>query len=149
MNREELYMANTYKCEELKKRLKPIVSYDTLIDGQLIYHESDNNIFNVNNFSEYTKESNLLSYKDINDKLYKMSATGWYYYDECIADEVEEMFTPKLYNVNNGILTVAFNKQAALKFVREKYKTCIGEDWMYLDSMQQIKEVDGFDVVLK
>lgn len=85
------------KVKELLKRLKLITDWSTVKEGDSIFYKADNSIFNVNKFSEFNKEDNIIWYKNVNDRIYDMSATGWYYYDETIADEIEDEFTPKLW----------------------------------------------------
>lgn len=157
MNREELYMVETYKCEELKKRLNPILDWSKVKEGQLMFHNQDNNIFNESRFSEYNKTDNLVWYKTRDGLLYNMSATGWYYYDESVADEVEEYFTPKLYIVSSVkypedySFVVSFNeKYLKNDFLKSmKFDDVSDSEFEKKFQYEVLKSVDGFEVVLK
>lgn len=157
MDRAEMYMVETYKVEELRKRLKPITDWSEVMEGQLIYHNNDNNIFNINRFSEYNKEDNIIWYKNRDGLLYNMSPTGWYYYDESVADEVEEHYRPKLYVINSVnypedyLYVVAFDE----KHLKQEYLKSMNmddisdEEFWDKYGYEELKTVDGFDIVLK
>lgn len=156
MERSEMYMIETYKCKELKERLRLISNWNKVKIGQLIYHTDDNNIFNVNKFSEYNKEDNIVWYKNRDGLLYDRSATGWYYYDELIADEVEKHYTPKLYIVSSikypedYWFSVAFDeKQLKECFCKEMKEDLTYEEFQDKYSYEELKTVDNFDIVLK
>lgn len=152
MDRIEMYMVETYKCEELKKTLKPITDWSKVKEGTKIFNDMDNNIYNDNVFISYDKDNNIIEYAVIDyhykeNKEYTRSANGWYYYDESIADKVEEMFTPRLYELE-GMMTVAFNKDEALKYLKEKY-THVDFSNRDAEEINHIDEVDDFKIELK
>lgn len=97
MNRNELYMLEYYKREELIKRLKPIVDWKELNEGCLIWHSDSNSIYGADVFNGIDID-NLVTYSNIGGS-FRRSKTGWYYFDESIADEVNEYWTPKLWEV--------------------------------------------------
>jgi len=99
MDRNELIMLNTYKLEALKQKLKPITDWDDVKRNTLIFNEADNNIYNINKFITVDKEDKVVTYENREGKGYNYSSSDWYYYDECIVDEVNEYWTPKLWEV--------------------------------------------------
>lgn len=161
MDRSELYMKETYKCEELKKKLKPITNWKNIKQGTQIFHEQDNNIYNTNIFISYDKENNLVKYIAVShqkeNKEYAMSANGWYIYDESIVDEVEELYTPKLYIINSIKypediwFTVAFNEQHLIECFKKEMneKNLTDEEFQDKYNWEQLKNVDGFKIVLE
>lgn len=161
MNRAELYMKETYKCEELKKRLKPIVDWENIKQGTQIFHNQDINIYNTNIFIDHDKENNLVKYIVVNhqkeNKEYTMSANGWYIYDESIVDEVEELYTPKLYMIWNVEyledyqFIVAFDKQhLKQEFIKDNnLKKMTEEEFWNKYQCEEIKEVNGFKIILE
>lgn len=156
MNREELIMVKTYKCKELKKKLKPITDWKDVYENQLMFHEDDNNIYNENCFGSYDKENNIVEYGTITG-WYTRSANGWYYYDETIADEVEEHYTPKLYIVKDiqyredYWFVVAFDeKHLKENFIKNnRMENMTDEEFSDKYECEQLKCIDGFDVILK
>lgn len=157
MDRNELNMLNDYKVKELKKRLAPITDYTKLKEGQRLFHENDINIFNTNIFSEISDDLKILWYKNKDGKLYDMSASNWYLYDETIAEEVEEYFTPKLYSVTDKlkptkhIMIVAFNKDHLKKcFIKEMFMPDMTkEEFFNRFVCVEFQYVDGFKVILE
>lgn len=108
MEREELMKLNDYKIDELKKRLIPITDWnkvkkDSKKKAIYIFHESDTDIFIQNKFADYNEKDNIVAYyyRVFRNERYKYNSnkesTGWYYYDESIAKEVDKYWTPKLY----------------------------------------------------
>lgn len=161
MNRAELYMKETYKCEELKKRLKPIVDWENIKRRTRIFHSQDTNIYNTNVFISYDKKNNLVKYIAVNNrkpnKEYAMSANGWYIYDESIADEVEELYTPKLYIIwgveypEDYQFIVAFdNKHLKQEFIKDNnLEEMTDEDFWNKYECGELKEVNGFKITLE
>lgn len=157
MDRAELYALNDYKREELKKKLKPITDWNDVNIGQYLYHETDNNIFNVNKLLSVNLKENLLKYQDRDSKVYEMSLTGWYIYDEYVADEVEENWTPKLYIVipvdqsEEYEMIVACNENHLYSCFLEKHQE-IPKEELTLEQFKEfyyydlIKEVDEFNI---
>jgi hypothetical protein len=157
MDRSELYMLDTYKREELKKRLKPINDWTKVNQGQYLFHETDNNIFNVNQLLSVNLKENMVKYQDRNSNVYEMSLTGWYHYDEFVADEVGEYWTPKLYIVtpidqsDEYELMVACNENHLYSCFLEKHKE-IQKGELTLDEFNEnysfdlVKEVDEFSI---
>lgn len=157
-----MYMAETYKCKELIKRLKPIENWKEVGIGTKIFHYTDNNIYNDNVFLGYDKENNLIKYAVIDyskseNEEHTMSETGWYYYDEFIADEVEEHYTPKLYNIWNirceedYQFMVAFNKKhLKQEYIKDNHlEEITDEEFWNKYECEELKEVNGFKIVLK
>lgn len=162
MDRSELYMVDTYKCEELKKRLKPVEDWSKVKRGTKLFHDTDNNIYNDNAFISYDEDNNLVTYwvqdysKPENNE-YTMSASGWYFYDENIVDDVAEYFTPKLYIVSSNKypedywFIVAFNdKHLIVEFKKSMRKEDISEEEFYNKYQYEVlNKVDGFEITLK
>ena len=161
MDRAELYMIETYKCEELKKRLKSITEWKSVKQGTLIFHSHDNSIYNTNIFISYNEDNDLVKYTVANNrkpnKKYTMSANGWYIYDESIVDEVEELYTPKLYIINSIKypediwFTVAFNEQHLIECFKKEMneKKLTNEEFENKYNWEQLKNVDGFKITLE
>lgn len=100
MDRCELHMLDMYKREDMKVKLKPIVNWDEIKKGTEIYHHDSNDIYGYDVFQGIDTNDDCVVYKNREDKQYSMSKSGWYLYDEYIADEVEEKWTPKLWIVS-------------------------------------------------
>jgi hypothetical protein len=157
MDRAELYALNDYKREELKKRLKPITDWTKVNQGQYLFHETDNNIFNVNQLLSVNLKENMLKYQDKSSKVYEMSLTGWYYYDESIADEIEQYWTPKLYIVtpidqsDEYELIVGCNDSHVYSCYLEKHEEIPKNELTFEEfkenyEIELVKEVNGFDI---
>lgn len=158
MDRSELYALNDYKREELKKRLVPVTDWNKVESGQYIFHDTDTSIMNRNKFISIDKDGKLIKYYNcIDQKVYEYSVSGWYYYDESIADEIEENWTPKLYIVipvdqsEEYELVVACNENHLYSCFLEKHQE-IPKEELTLEQFKEfyyydlIKEVDGFNI---
>ena len=96
-------------------------------------------------------------YKTNERKEYWMSASGWYYYDESIADEVNDQFTPKLYILNSVRsaedywFVVAFNERHLKESFIEsmRFDDMTDEEFWEKYEYNILDNVDGFDIVLK
>lgn len=157
-----MYKAETYKCKELRERLKPIINWDEVRTGTKIFHNTDNNIYNDNVFLEYDKENNLIKYAVIDyskpeNEEHTMSTTGWYFYDEIIADEVKEHYTPKLYMIweigyeEDYTFIVAFDEIHLKKEYIKEYNLEDMTEGRFEARYywEALTEVDGFKIVLK
>ena len=162
MDRSEMYMVETYKREELRKKLKPIKNWEKVLGGARLFHDTDNNITNNSIFISYDKANNLVNYMVVDysqseNKDYTMSASGWYYYDESIADEVAEHYTPKLYIINDVDckedywFVVAFDEQHLKKeFIKAmNMENMSDEDFWEKYWYEILKNVDEFEIVLR
>ncbi|APH20877.1 hypothetical protein RSJ8_4072 (plasmid) [Clostridium botulinum] len=157
-----MIMVETYKCEELRKKLKSIINWDEVRTGTKIFHNTDNNIYNDNVFLGYDKENNSIKYMVIEylkpeKEEYTMSSTGWYFYDEIIADEVEEHYTPKLYNIwdirneEDYLFMVAFDKKhLKQEYIKDNHlEEMTDKEFWNKYGCEELEEVNGFEVVLK
>ena len=165
MNRNELLSLDYHKKEELLKRLKPVQNWDKVDQGTYLFHRADNSIFNISIFERYDRENNIVYYcidksfmKEFNGN-YEYHTLGWYYYDESIVDEVEELWTPKLWIVSNkdedkDTLIVACNEQHLYRCFIEEHTDCSTDGYSYETFKQSFNyklanEIDGFDIVVK
>lgn len=154
MKKEEILELNNRKLKGLKEKLVKVTDYTKIKEGQLLFHEMDNNIFNINEFVELTDDNTILWYKNNEGLLHNMSANGWYYHDESIADEIEDYFTPKLYSVTDKlnpkqhVLLIALNEDHLKKCYTEEMllNNMTKEDFLERFIYSEIQYVDGFKI---
>lgn len=154
MYRSELYALDTYKNEEMKVRLKPVTDWNKVSLEEEIWHCDSNSIYGYDTFEGLTEEG-YVRYQNYKGE-YTRSNTGWYYYDESIAVEVDELWTPKLWEVcdrgyqEDRWLFVACNEQHLLSCWNEEQRDNLtyGEFVKQYD-LCHIEEVDGFKIMVK
>lgn len=158
MNRAELIMLDSYKRDEMAKRLKPILNWDEVKKGTEIFHSDSNDVYASDEFEGLNPtDTNIIIYKNREGKQYEMSGSGWYFYNEYIADEVEEMWTPKLYFVKgvgsndteDYTFIIACNPDHLVKCWNEKFYDSQFEDielFMEEYEFYIIKECDDFHI---
>ena len=100
MDRSELHMLDVYKREDMQVKLKPITNWDEIKKGTEIYHCDSNDVYSCDIFQGINSTDDCVVYINQDNKQYSMSKSGWYLYDEYIADEVKEKWTPKLWIVS-------------------------------------------------
>lgn len=157
MDRSELYMLDVYKKHELIKRLKPIVNWEEIKCGTVIWNDSSNCVFGYDIFEGLNPtDEDIIIYRNREDKQYTFSKTGWYYYDENIADEVDEMWTPKLYILdyfegeNSCEYVIACNEDHLLSVWNAKNnETYTLDEFQEIFNITQLTKCGDFDIVVK
>lgn len=155
MKRSELNMLESYKRNELIDRLKPIKDWDSIKKGELIWNDNSDSIFGYDKFEGLNPtDEDIIIYRNQKDVQYTYSKTGWYHYNENIAAEVDEMWTPKLYGVTNKnnctLYLVACNTDHAWKCFNEEYNY----DVLWLDFKEnyllfEFDKCGDFDIIVK
>jgi len=166
MKREELMKLRDYKINEIKRRLIPITDWNIVKKESkkkviYIFHEGDKDIFIQNKFVDYDEKENMIryayrTYRNEGYRYSKKESIGWYYYNEPIADEVEEYWTPKLYIIKlpygaeNTI--IACNEEHLWKcFNDESSDDCYVNFQQFKNTFKHrtIESVDEFKIIVK
>lgn len=146
------------KVVELTNRLNPIIDWDAVKEGTFIFNKNSNNIYQIDKFISLNTnliEDGLVAYRSETDnKEYEYSKTGWYFYDESVADEVNEEYTPKLWwsykikNEEDFWICVACNvRELYDRWVNERYFDGEFDDFGEEVEYSEIKELDGYNIV--
>lgn len=156
MYRSELYTLDTYKNEEMKVRLKPVTDWNKVSLEEEIWHCDSDSIYGYDTFEGLTKEG-YVRYENYKGE-YTRSNTGWYYYDESIAVEVDELWTPKLWEVCDHResyqcdrwLFIACNEQHLLSCWNEEQRDNLTyEEFTEQYNLYCINKVSGFKIEVK
>lgn len=156
MDRSELFALDTYKNEEMKIRLKPITDWNRVPLEEEIWNCDSNDIYGYDTFEGLTEEKHI-KYQNYKGE-YTRSNVGWYYYDESIADAVNELWTPKLWEVCDHRqdyqcdrwFFIACNEQHLLSCWNEEQKDNLTyEEFTEKYNINCINEVDGFEIKVK
>lgn len=140
MKRIDLLFNDCNMTKELKSRLKKVEDYNSLKLGDLLFHDTDNSITNENIFMEFDRENNLVTYKNaLTDRCYTMSATGWYYLNHLDVLEVEDLFKPRLYQIQDKLF-VSNRKMLEEDLLELGYK--------HLEATE-VNSVGDFDIVIR
>lgn len=105
------------KAEELFTRLRQVAPEDwiSLKKGTLLIHLSDRD-FLCDVFLQYRVDgetSPVMQYENIHGHKFWASATGWYYADEEIIDEIHEKYRPKLLQFKENVFVARTDKEIA------------------------------------
>ena len=157
MKRSELNMLESYKRNELIDRLKLIKDWDSIKKGELIWNDNSDSIFGYDNFEGLNPtDEDIIIYRNQKDVQYTYSKTGWYYYDENIAAEVDEMWTPKLYILDyfegesSCEHVIACNEDHLLSVWNAKNnETYTLDEFQEIFNITQLTKCGDFDIVVK
>ncbi|EOU1990632.1 hypothetical protein C4D27_18040 [Clostridium perfringens] len=149
MKLEKLEIIRRNKLEGVLNAFNPIKSFDDVSEGAFIYHKDSVNIFAYDIFKSV--EDGVVTYiSSIDNKEYKMKAVNWYFYDESIANGVDEYWTPKLWVVDGIYHFVACNEEQLVECWNERNCDTISYDkFMEEHDFAKLLEVDGFEISLK
>lgn len=145
------------KVAALIEKLLPITDWSAVKKDTYIFNKNSNNIYGFDQFVSFdTKmvEHGIVTYTSLKDgKEYEYNKVGWYYYDESIADEIEEYFTPKLwwsykvgYQEDFWICVACNIEELYDRWVQEHGFTGTIEDFGEEIEYECINELDGYSI---
>ncbi|MEG2289554.1 MAG: hypothetical protein RSC24_06265 [Clostridium sp.] len=159
MDRSELYMLNTYKRHELEKRLKPVVCWEEIKKGELIWNSNSDSIYGFDIFEGLNPtDKNIIMYKNREGKMYDRDKSNWYFYDENISDYVEDKWSPKLWhiigvgseNAEDYAFMIACNELHLLSCWNKKMNDNLTfPKFMDEYEFNKLSKCEDFDIVIK
>ena len=143
---------NREKVNLLITKLQPIIDWSSIKIGTHIFHKSSNNVFAVDKLVKINEDR--ITYINVNGiQLYEQSMNNWYFYDESIADEVNEYLTPKLwwsklskYPEDLWICVSCNIEELYDRWVKEHSFKGDLESWLEQIEYCEIKELDGYSI---
>lgn len=157
MDRSELYALDTYKVEEMKVKLQPITDWNEVKQGTEIWKEDIRFSYKRYSIFEEIVEEGIIKHTPFSRSVTD-SSKGWYYYDEYIAKEIDELWTPKLWEVCDHReayqcdrwLFIACNEQHLLSCWNEEQRDNLTyEEFTEQYNLYCIDKVSGFEIEVK